>query len=320
MEGRAFFIGACELFYRKGAKTRSTQRELRFEEVLHLYPTVLLRILQGLKMGELILSEIWIYPIKSLGGIQLSSAKVFEKGLQFDRRWMLVDEANVFMTQRVYPKMALLKQSILENKLTVTKADPNSGVRPSITIDMTKLPLGDTIQSKVWDNNVLVQEVDSNFSDWFSTQLEMRCKLVFFPESNSRPVDEKYRVNDENVGLADAYPFLIIGQSSLDDLNSRLDQKVPMDRFRPNFVFTGGEPYEEETWRNFKVGQNRFVGVKPCARCVLTTVDQVTAIKGTEPLATLSTYRRKETKVLFGQNVVAIDHTSVNVGDPIMVE
>lgn len=271
-------------------------------------------------MGELTLTEIWIYPIKSLGGIQLSSANVFEKGLQFDRRWMLVDETHSFMTQRVYSKMALFKQSIQGEKLTITKIDPTNDLRPKITIDLNKPAFGPTIESKVWENDVLVQEVDRQVSEWFTDQLGMKCKLVFFPESNSRPVDEKYRIGDEHVGLADAYPFLIIGQSSLDDLNTRLKSPVPMNRFRPNFVFSGGEPYEEETWRNFKVGQNRFVGVKPCARCVLTTVNQDTAFKGTEPLATLSTYRRKDAKVLFGQNVVAIDHGYVKVGDTILVE
>jgi uncharacterized protein len=271
-------------------------------------------------MNEMVLSEIWVYPIKSLGGIRLSSARVLEKGLEFDRRWMLIDENNIFMTQRVFPSMALLKQSISGSILTITKVDPQKNTLSTIRFDLHAPPKGPTIQSKVWDDEVDVIEVDSTLSKWFSEQLGMVCKLVHFPEHHDRPVDEKYRVDNEHVGLADAYPFLIIGQSSLDDLNLRLKQPVPMNRFRPNFVFTGGEPYDEDTWRNFKIGTNRFVGVKLCGRCVLTTVNQDTGEKGIEPLATLSSYRRKEAKVLFGQNVVAIDHDWVSVGNKILID
>jgi uncharacterized protein len=155
------------------------------------------------------------------------------------------------------------------------------------------------------------------FETLTAKHLQMNCKLVYFPESNPRAVDPNYKVNDEHVSLADAYPFLIIGQSSLDDLNSKLPEPLPMNRFRPNFVFTGGEPYEEDLWRNFSIGSNRFIGVKPCARCVLTTVNQATAEKGPEPLRTLSLYRKKDSKVLFGNNVVTVDEGDVRVGDVI---
>jgi uncharacterized protein len=268
-------------------------------------------------MRNLTLSEIWIYPIKSLGGIRLSKAKVLEKGLEFDRRWMLVDENFSFMTQRVHHQMALLKQSLTGNLLTINKTVADGTVVSSLTMNLTVPAKGQRILSKVWDNDVDVIEVDEVLSQWFSEQLNMKCHLVYFPEAHPRPVDEQYRVNEEHVGLADAYPFLIIGQASLSDLNQRLDNPVLMNRFRPNFVFDGGAPYEEEQWREFAIGDNRFVGVKPCARCVLTTVNQDTAIKGVEPLATLSTYRRKDNKVLFGQNVVARDHKTVSVGDRI---
>jgi uncharacterized protein len=164
---------------------------------------------------------------------------------------------------------------------------------------------------------VVVTEVSDTVSQWFTVQLGMRCRLVGFPEKNPRPVNPRYSVNNEHVGLADAYPFLIIGQSSLNDLNARLQEPLPMNRFRPNFVFTGGEPFEEDTWRNFAIGRNRFAGVKPCDRCVLTTVNQDTAEKGAEPLLTLSKYRKRDNKIYFGQNLVALDHTEVAVGDKI---
>lgn len=270
-------------------------------------------------MKDLILSEIWIYPVKSLGGIRLKSAKVMHKGLQYDRRWMLVDEQGGFMTQRVYPEMALFKLDLDagRNEMMITKK--NATADPTIKFNINTDQSGKTFRAKIWNDEVDVIEVSPELSEWFRFHLKMYCKFVAFPESNPRPVDPVYKVNDEHVGLADAYPFMIIGQSSLDDLNNKLDVPVPMNRFRPNFVFTGGDPYEEDTWRNFAIGKNRFVGVKLCARCVLTTVNQDTAEKGIEPLRTLSTYRKREAKVLFGQNLVALDYTEVQEGNKITV-
>jgi uncharacterized protein len=130
-------------------------------------------------------------------------------------------------------------------------------------------------------------------------------------------VDATYAINQEQVSLADGYPMLIIGQASLDDLNRRLVDPVPMNRFRPNLVFTGGMPYEEDEWRSFRIGINKFAGVKPCSRCVMTTINQETGEKGWEPLTTLSGYRKRDGEVYFGQNVLAIDHHEIHEGDEI---
>jgi uncharacterized protein len=269
-------------------------------------------------MKKLQLSGIWIYPIKSLGGIALTSAKVMGKGLEFDRRWMLIDEHNVFLTQRVHPQMAMFKLTLNGTDLHILKKNATSD--QWITFSTNTTPISQKIRAKIWDDEVDVFEVDRRLSQWFSDHLKMTCRLVGFPENSPRAVDPKYKVNDEHVSLADAYPFLIIGESSLEDLNSKLSEPVPMNRFRPNFVFTGGQAFEEDKWRNFKIGDVRFVGVKPCARCVLTTVNQDTAEKGIEPLYTLSTFRKRDAKVLFGQNLVAIDHGVVTVGDEISLE
>jgi uncharacterized protein len=272
-------------------------------------------------MRELILSEIWVYPVKSLGGIRLNSSQVFEKGLQYDRRWMLVDQQGTFMTQRIHPKMALFKLSLNGDLITITFVkNPEAIEFPSVVLNPNVPPSGETIHATIWNDAVDTVEVDRRISEWFSLQLEMSCRLVYFPESNPRAVDPQYKVNDEHVSLADAYPFLIIGQSSLDDLNSRMKEALPMNRFRPNFVFTGGAPYEEDGWRNFQIGSNRFAGVKLCARCNLPTVNQDTAEKGAEPVLTLSTYRKKDNKILFGQNLVAIDHGRVQVGDKVVID
>ena len=262
-------------------------------------------------MSQRRLSEIWIYPIKSLGGIRLKSAKVFEKGLEHDRRWMLIDEDNEFMTQRLYPRMALFKLSKNNDQFSITyKSD-------SITLSFKHSVIDSPIGAKIWNDTIQVYEVSDEYSRWFSDRLQMNCRLVSFPETNARPVDENYQINHEHVSLADAYPFLIIGEQSLADLNSRMKEPLPMNRFRPNFVFSGGQPYEEDTWKTFSIGNNKFAGVKQCARCVLTTVNQDTADKGIEPLLTLSQYRKKENKVLFGQNLIALDHNEIHEGDEI---
>ena len=270
-------------------------------------------------MAGLRLSEIWIYPIKSLGGIRVKSARVFEKGLEYDRRWMLIDRDNDFMTQRIYPKMALFKLQFQSRWWLGSKFKITHG-KDSIRLSPHHSCLSKPIKAIIWDDEVEVYEVDKKYSTWFSQHLGIECKLVSFPESNSRLVDQKYQINHEHVSLADAYPLLLIGEQSLADLNSRLEEPVPMNRFRPNLVVSGSQPYEEDGWKNFSVGRNKFAAVKPCARCVLTTVNQNTGEKGVEPLATLSKYRKQDNKVLFGQNLIAIDHDEIQEGDEIILE
>jgi uncharacterized protein YcbX len=226
---------------------------------------------------------------------------------------MLVDERGVGMTQRTHPRMALFKLSLEADVLTIDfKGD-------KITISENGNGMGEPEPVVIWDDTVIAQEVSSRYSTWFSKHLEFPCRLMYFPEKNPRPVDPDYKVNDEHVSLADAYPFLIIGERSLSDLNSRLEKSVPMNRFRPNFVFSGGEPYEEDNWKNFLIGESEFAGVKLCARCVLITVNQDTSEKGSEPLRTLATYRTKNNKVYFGQNLVSLNHREINEGDTISV-
>lgn len=178
---------------------------------------------------------------------------------------------------------------------------------------------GDPVRAKIWDDEVTVQEVSPPHSDWFSKHLGIPCKLVAFPEQNDRPVDVRYRVGDDHVSLADAYPLMMIGQSTLDDLNKRMEIPLPMNRFRPSVVFTGGEPFEEDHWDKFTMNNLGFAGVKLCKRCVLITIDQATGITGTEPLATLSKYRKKDNGVYFGQNVIPMEPGQISIGDEIII-
>ena len=268
-------------------------------------------------MTELTISEIWIYPIKSLGGIPLEKATVKAKGLQYDRRWMLIDGNGVAMTQRSFPQMAMLRPGIHDGKISVRhmKAQKDNAF---VEFSMAIPPWEKSIDARVWDDSVRVFEVDREISEWFSHHLGTKCRLVAFPEENPRQVDSAYSVNQGHVSLADAYPFLIIGQRSLDELNTRLTIAVPMNRFRPNFVFAGGIPFMEDAWRDLSIGELSFVAVKKSDRCVLTTVDQETAQRGPEPLRTLSTYRKVGNKVYFGQNLMALSEGEVRVGDAVI--
>lgn len=251
-------------------------------------------------MMNYVLSGINIYPIKSLGGISLNEAEVTDRGLKYDRRWMLVDVNGNFITQRVYPQMSQINVSI-ENDILKFTHKHNSSLSFSIPV---KNITGEYDNVVVWEDVVNAEYVSKEADDWFSEVLRINCRLVHMPDKASRIVDKKYALKNEIVSFADAYPFLVIGQSSLDDLNSRLKEKVLMNRFRPNLVFAGGEPFDEDKMKSFKIGDVVFYPVKQCARCVVTTIDQESGIKGKEPLQTLSTYRTINNKVMFGQNLL----------------
>ncbi|MEQ9229638.1 MAG: MOSC N-terminal beta barrel domain-containing protein, partial [Cyclobacteriaceae bacterium] len=198
----------------------------------------------------LTLSEIWIYPVKSLGGIRVDCAKVLGKGLEYDRRYMLVDENHQFMTQRFMPEMARFKLAFGVDNFRISHNEDTLEIPKSFDGN------GSEDTYSIWADTVQGRELGDKFNSWFSEKLNLKCKLIYFPEDSARMVDQNYAVGGEQVSLADGYPFLIIGQSSVDDLNRRLDEAVPMNRFRPNFVFKGGAPYEEDSWRNFKIGAN----------------------------------------------------------------
>jgi uncharacterized protein YcbX len=161
--------------------------------------------------------------------------------------------------------------------------------------------------------------VSEDAAEWFSEFLGISCKLVAMTERSIRPVAKEYAVNNDVVSFADGYPFLLISEATLDDLNSRLATPVPMKRFRPNLVVKGCEPFAEDTWKEIQIGDAKFYVVKPCARCTIPTVDIETGEKGVEPLRTLATYRNFENKVLFGQNLLPASNGTLSVGDAIQI-
>ena len=261
-------------------------------------------------------NQLYIYPIKSLGGIAVASALVTNRGLQYDRRYMLVDRNNIFLTQRELPAMALLRTAIEDNELLVCHKDNLA--------DKLRLPLVPetselTAMVKIFDDLCKGQYINDEADKWFSDKLNFPCRLVYMPESTKRKVDEVYAFNDDITSFTDGYPVLLIGQSSVDDLNSRLKETLPMNRFRPSIVLAGGQPFEEDTMEQFSINEINFYGVKLCERCVITTTNQDTGIKGKEPLKTFAEYRMTKNKILFGQYVLCGGEGVIRVGDEIRV-
>lgn len=260
------------------------------------------------------ISEIFIYPIKSLGGISLQKAEVTDRGFKYDRRWMLVDDNNRFLSQREVTTMALLKVSLGDNCLTVTNTVNASNLFiPFIS------PKKEFIEVTVWDDTCTAQLVSNEADKWLTEALGLNCRLVYMPDDTKRRTDTRYTPDNGITSFSDAYPFMIIGQASLDELNSHLDEELPINRFRPNMVFTGGTPYKEDTMNEFTINKIHFNGVKLCARCNVTTINQANASKGKEPLKTLAGYRSRNKKIYFGQNVVHSDVGLISVGDELMV-
>jgi len=257
-----------------------------------------------------------IYPVKSLGGFTVTEAKVTATGFEHDRRWMLVDRNGKFMTQRDFKEMALLQTAIIPEGLYIShKHFPEKNITiPFITsghCTKTVTIWKDTCDAWCYDS----PEMDA----WFNEMLDTDCELVYMPDSTKRIVDPDFARNNEITSFSDAYPFLIIGQSSLDELNTKLETPLPMNRFRPNIVFTEATPFVEDSWQHFTIGTVDFFGVKTCSRCVVTTINQDTAVGSKEPLKTLATYRAINNKIKFGMNLLHKGDGILKVGQEIIV-
>jgi uncharacterized protein YcbX len=259
------------------------------------------------------LSQLYVYPVKSAGGIPLEASGVDGRGLRHDRRWMLVDEAGSFMSQRRFPRMALVRLRIEPDHLVVDAPE-----MPPLEVPL-RPPDRKLRLARVWGDLVEVSTIGDDADRWFGEFLGVGCNLVYLPEESIRPVDPAYGRRGDRVGLADGFPFLLVSEASLADLNSRLEHPVPMNRFRPNLVVGGCEPFAEDGWRLIRIGSITLRVVKPCARCTITTVDQETAARGKEPLRTLADFRRAGNKVLFGQNLIHDDTGTLRAGDPVEV-
>jgi uncharacterized protein YcbX len=259
------------------------------------------------------LNGLYVYPIKSCDGVAVGEWYVDERGLRHDRRWMLVDEAGRFMSQRRFPRMALIGARSVPDGFVVSAPG-----MPSLEVPL-RPPNGKPLRAQIWNDTVDTLTAGGEADRWFGEFLGVRSKLVHMPDESVRPVDPDYGEPGDLVGLTDSFPFLLISEGSLAALNARLEHPLPMNRFRPNLVVVGCDPFAEDDWKMVRIGPITFRVVKPCARCAITTVDQRTAATGREPLRTLATFRREGKKVLFGQNLVHNATGTLRADDPLKV-
>jgi uncharacterized protein YcbX len=249
------------------------------------------------------------YPIKACRGHQVDEVNVERMGLEGDRRMMVVTPEGGFLTQRNYPKLALVTPFIFGEKLTLSAPDTDS-----LTIELQKS--GPTRPVDIWRSKG-VQAVDQGevAAAWFSDWLGTSVRLVHIADGYIRKVNQKYAINaDDHTAFADGYPILLASEESLGDLNARLDTPVPMNRFRPNLVVKGCEAFAEDVWGRIRIGENEMAVIKPCARCLVTTIDKETLAKSKEPLKTLASYRKQKGGAMFGQNVIPLNEGRIRLG------
>ncbi len=255
------------------------------------------------------ISSLIYYPIKSCRGFEVESANVERMGLQHDRRMMLTTPEGEFLTQREYPKLALVRPKLNNGWLELSAPDYDSiqlGIHTS----------GIAVKVEVWKSKgVRAIDQGKQAAQWFSDWLGAEVRLVHIADGYKRLVNEKWAVHeDDHTGFADGYPILLASEAGLEDLNSHLESPVPMNRFRPNIVVRGCDLFAEDTWNRIKAGDVELAVVKPCARCIVTTIDKETLEQSKEPLKTLGKYRKHELGAIFGQNVIPLNAGNLRLG------
>ena len=264
-------------------------------------------------MEQIRLSRIYVYPVKSLAGIRVDHWPVDAKGLRYDRKWMLVDQHNKFLSQRRLPKMALIKTRISNHELILSTSAQNK----------ISLPLqpdaGDPLDVSIWNDQCVANTISHEVDQWLSDFLHTECRLVYQADDCIRPVDPAYAKSTDQVAFSDGFPFLIISEGSLQSLNEAMQLDLPITRFRPNLVVSGCQGYAEDGWRDININHINFRLPKPCSRCAVPTIDPETAEKGKEPLITLNRLRKWKNHVYFGQNALHDCSGDLSVGNLVQI-
>ena len=258
------------------------------------------------------IEALFTYPVKSLAGIPVTTLALDDFGPSGDRRWMIVDENGHFVTQRSRPELVLVKTTVEQGAVTISV--PGHKVT-------TLIPSQRTRRVVVWGDWVEAVVAEPGPAEAISGYCGASLQLVYMPDSTFRRIDPGRVRDDRRVGFADGFPFLVANRQSLDDLNQRLEHSVDIRRFRPNIVVSGAPAWEEDEWWELRAGTISFDLVKPCSRCVMTTVNPDTGIntKGGQPLRTLGQFRRTLDGVIFGMNAVHRGEGSLTIGDQVAV-
>ena len=267
----------------------------------------------------LTLSGLFIYPVKGLKGIALDEALCTDRGLESDRRFMVVDDAGVFVSQRGHPKMATVWTEIAGDTLALSAPD-----MPELAVPL-RPDDGEELRVTVWSSACEAIGVTAEADRWLSEYLGFGCRLVYMPDDSKRYSNPQYAGQGKRVGFADGYAYLLASEGSLADLNARLGARghpaLPMNRFRPNLVVSGSAAFAEDGWSEIRVGGAVLQAAKPCGRCEVTTTDQASGERlGPEPLATLATFRdSREFGLMFGMNLVTVQGGVVRLGEAVHV-
>jgi uncharacterized protein len=266
------------------------------------------------------LASIHIYPLKAARGVALDESPVEPWGLAGDRRWLVVDKAGRFVSQREEPVMA---------RVTVRHDGPglltvSASGHPALLVAAPSAESGaEMLRVSVWRSTVMAAAAGPSADSWFSVLLGRAVRMVYLDDPTRRGVDPEYGAAGDVVSFADGYPLLLTNAASLDELGRWLaedgDVPVPMNRFRPNVVVAGFAPWAEDGWKRIRIGAVSFRVVKPCGRCVVTTTDQATGETGPQPLAMLGRRRRIGQKLVFGQNMIPDAPGLIRVGDPVRI-
>ena len=259
------------------------------------------------------LSEIRIHPVKSCAGLSLPRARLDRYGLLHDRRFLLVDAAGHFLSQRQLPAMARIRTRL--EGATLRLRAPGQG---DLTLPLEGRP-GPRRSAELWGQEVGGIDQGDPCAHWLSRFLGLPCRLLHMPRDFDRRVSTRYFAGLAHTAYSDGYPLLLISEESLAELNQRLSHPVAMERFRPNLVVRGGPPFGEDTWRRLRIGDQELVFTKPCSRCAVTTVDPESGQRGPEPLRTLARFRRFPDGVLFGVNLVHLGRGLLETGAPVEI-
>ena len=260
--------------------------------------------------NQISVTQLFIYPVKSLAGIALEQSDIDSMGLKYDRRWMVVSPEGQFITQRTVPKMALIATDITNGRLTLSTSNKD---KHEVALTTTQSEQMDVV---VWKDSLRVSRVGDAVDEWLSDVLGIACHLVYIEDHVVRQCDLAFSDEGERTGFADGFPILIVSEESLNDLNQKLDTPVDMRRFRPNIVISGVEPFAEDQLTQFSIGDIPMKGVKVCSRCPLTMNDPDLGERTSqEPIATLSTYRKWDGNIFFGMNVIQQKQGRIKRGD-----
>lgn len=260
-------------------------------------------------MASVEVSGLFFYPLKSAAGISASTVMLDEFGFRNDRRWMLVDDQGQFLSQRRFPRFCLVHVMIADDYMQVSAPG-----QVTLTVNVPSSEASPR-QVVVWEDTCQVADAGDTAASWFSDFLQQECRLVYFPDDVHRQVDTRFAHPGEVTAFSDGFPILLISEASLAALNAKLATPVGMDRFRPNLVVRGCEPFAEDGWQTLALGDWKLRVVKPCSRCIIPNIDQETAQRQSEPAKTLATFRRRDNKVFFGQNVIHQGPGRLSLGD-----